>query len=106
MVSQSQPVITSARTASIRYETGFTVATQRNQSASIRLRGMFIDERNRNTKKTGKSPCTASVEPVRNAAQLPSDANASAITVSSSSSIAAPPTPLCRRTPNASPTAR
>ena len=57
---------------------------------------MFIDERNRNTKKTGKRPWTASVEPVRNAAQLPSDANASAITVSSSSSIAAPPMPLCQ----------
>src|SRR5436190_1868778 len=35
---------------------------------------MFIDDRKRNTKKTGKRPCTASVEPVRSAAQLPSAA--------------------------------
>jgi hypothetical protein len=38
---------------------------------------MFIEDMNRKTKKTGKRPCTASVEPVRSAAQLPQAANAS-----------------------------
>src|SRR2546426_5544500 len=104
--SQFQPSITSERTASIRYETGLTVATHRNQSASIRLRGMFIDDRKRNTKKTGKRPCTASVEPVRSAAQLPSAAKPSAMTSSRRSSIAAPPNPLASRTPNARPIVR
>ena len=50
---------------SIRYGTGFRVAIQRNQSVSIRSRGMFIDERKSSTKKTGKIPCTASGEPLR-----------------------------------------
>src|SRR5439155_22977306 len=58
--SQFQPWMTSERTASIRYETGLIVAIQRNQSVWIRLRGKFIDDRNRKTKNTGKSPCTAS----------------------------------------------
>ena len=38
------------RTPSIRYETGFAVATQRNQSTAIRLRGIAIDEMKRKTK--------------------------------------------------------
>jgi hypothetical protein len=67
---------------------------------------MFIDERNRKTKKTGNSPWTASVEPVRSAAHVPNEANASAITVSSTSSRNAPPTPVSRCTPKANPTRR
>ena len=51
-------------------------------------------------------PPVGRVEPVRSAAQLPSDAKASAMQVSNSRSIAAPPIPLCKRTPNARPTAR
>src|SRR5207237_9495993 len=90
IVSQRQCWITSDRTASIRYETGFAVATHRNQVVAIRLRGMFIDERKRKTKNTGKRPWTASVDPVRNAAQLPNDANARAIIASSTSSSSAP----------------
>ena len=56
---------------SISYETGFRVAIQRNQSASIRFRGRFSDERNSATKKSGKSPRTASDEPVRSATAVP-----------------------------------
>src|SRR5207342_1404950 len=62
--SASQPTITSERRPSMRYETGFAVAIQRNQSFSIRSRGMFIDERNKATKKRGKMPWTASGEPL------------------------------------------
>src|SRR3954454_20270541 len=106
IVSQFQSSITSERTASIRYETGLIVATQRNQSVSMKSRGMFSDERKRKTKKTGKSPCTASVEPVRSAAQQPNDAKASAIIASSTSRTSAPPTPVSNRTPKAMATAR
>ena len=55
------------RTHSIRYETGFTVATKRNQSTPIRFRGVFIEERKRKTKSSGKRPWIASPEPVRSA---------------------------------------
>src|SRR5918995_3148085 len=106
IASQFHPSITSARTDSIRYETGFALAAHLNQSVSIRLRGMFIDEMNRKTKKTGKSPWTTSVDPLRSAAHVPMPAKPSAITSSSRSRSAAPPMPLSRRTPNARPTAR
>ena len=42
---------------------GLNVATIRNQSVSIRSRGRFIDDRKSPTKRSGKSPCTASPEP-------------------------------------------
>ena len=67
---------------------------------------MFIDDRKRKTKNTGKSPCTASVEPVRRAAQLPSAAKPSAIATSSNKIISAPPKPLSSLTPNATATTR
>src|SRR5262249_29204955 len=41
--SASQPTTIRLRTPSIRYETGLPVATQRNQSTLIRLRGIAID---------------------------------------------------------------
>ena len=63
----SQPLMIRLRTHSIRYETGLMVATKRNQSTAIRLRGVFIEERKRKTKRTGKSPWIASPEPVRSA---------------------------------------
>ena len=75
----SQPTMIRLRMPSIRYETGFSVAAVRNQSISIRLRGMFIEEMNRKTNSTGKSPWTASPEPVRSAANAPSAPNASTI---------------------------
>ena len=43
----------------------------RNQSCSIRLRGSELEDRNRNTKKSGKTPCTASPEPVRSPTNAP-----------------------------------
>ena len=55
------------------------VATVRNQSSSIRFRGRFIDERKRKTKRSGKSPWTASPEPVRSARTAPSAPKPSAI---------------------------
>ena len=67
----SQPVMIRLRTHSIRYETGFTLATNRNQSTLIRSRGVFIDERKRKTKSIGKRPWIASPEPVRSASQRP-----------------------------------
>ena len=60
------------RTHSIRYETGFAVAASRNHVTAIRFRGMFIDEMKRKTKKSGKTPWTASPEPVRSATKAPS----------------------------------
>ncbi len=57
------------RTPSIRYETGFSVAAVRNQSISIRFRGISIDEMKRKTKRTGNRPWTASPEPVRSASE-------------------------------------
>ena len=53
------------RTASMRYETGLSVAIARNQSTSMRFRGAFIDDMNRKMKSTGKSAWIDSPEPVR-----------------------------------------
>ena len=55
------------------------VATSRNQRASIRFRGIAIEEMNRKTKKTGNRLWTASPEPVRSAAKMPSAPKASVI---------------------------
>src|SRR4029453_877265 len=79
--SQSQPVMIRLRSPSIRYEIGLKVATVRNQSCSIRFRGRFIDERKRPTNRSGKSPCTASPDPVRSAKNAPSAPNAIATPV-------------------------
>src|SRR5205085_12579993 len=53
--SPSQPVMIRLRIPSIRYETGFAVATSRNQVTRIRLRGAFIDETKSAVKMTGNS---------------------------------------------------
>jgi hypothetical protein len=98
--------MTRLRTHSIRYETGFAVATARNQSISIRFRGRFIDERNRKTKKSGKRPCTASPEPVRSAANAPSDPKPSETSAENTKRRSPPRIPDSRRTPTASPTPR
>jgi hypothetical protein len=76
--SVSQPVMIRPRTHSIRYETGFSVASVRNQSTAMRSRGVFIDEMKRKTKSTGKSPWIDSPEPVRSARNEPSAPNPSA----------------------------
>ena len=62
---QSQPVMMRLRTASIMYETGLSVAAMRNHWTPMRLRGVFIDEMKRKTKRTGKSAWIVSPEPVR-----------------------------------------
>ena len=62
------------------YETGFSVAAIRNQSTPMRLRGAFIDEMKRKTKRTGKSAWIVSPEPVRYASHAPSAPKQSATT--------------------------
>ena len=104
--SASQPMMMSERIPSIRYETGLSVATVRNQSISIRFRGMAIDERKRKTKNTGNRLWTASPEPVRSAAKAPSAPNPIEISIEKTSSTTAPAGPVARRTPTSSPTAR
>jgi hypothetical protein len=94
------------RTPSIKYETGFAVAATRNQSISIRSRGMFIEEMNRKTKNAGKRPWTASPEPVRSAAVAPIAPKPSRINPASNSSTIIPSTPAWKSTPIASPTPR
>ena len=102
----SQPVMIRLRMPSIRYDTGLNVATVRNQSVSIRFRGKFIEDRKRRTKRSGKSPCTASPDPVRSAKNAPSALNETAISVASASSTNAPATPVSSLTPKASPIER
>ena len=102
---QSQPVMMRLRTASIMYETGFSVAAVRNQSTPMRFRGAFIEERKRKTKRTGKSAWIVSPEPVRYASQAPSAPNARATTAPYTSSTAIPAGPDSKRTPAVSPTA-
>ena len=92
------------RILSSRYETGFAVAAARNQSTSIRLRGRFIDEMNRNTKKTGKRPWTASPEPVRSAAKQPTAPKPSTTSSVKTNRTAIPSGPDLKRTPTARPT--
>src|SRR5439155_12520691 len=53
--SPSQPVMIRLRTHSTRYETGLAVAASWNQLTFIRWRGMFAEEMNRKTKKSGNS---------------------------------------------------
>ena len=65
------------RTHSIMYETGLSVAAIRNHSTPMRLRGVFIEEMKRKTKRTGKSAWIVSPEPVRNASHAPSAPNES-----------------------------
>ena len=103
--SPSQPVMISPRMFSSRYETGFAVAAARNQSTSIRFRGRFIDEMNRNTKKTGKRPWTASPEPVRSAAKQPTAPKPSTTSRVNTNRTTIPSGPDLKRTPTASPTA-
>ena len=71
----------------------------------IRFRGIAIEEMNRKTKNAGKSPCTASPEPVRSAAKRPSAPNASTTRMKNTSSTSTPSGPDAKRTPIASPTA-
>ena len=99
--SPFHPSMIRLRMPSIRYETGLTFAAQRNQSASIRLRGKFIDEMSRKTNNTGKSPWTASPEPVRSAMNRPAPPKAIAIATARRSSIAIPAAPDSRCTPTA-----
>ena len=47
------------------------VAIVRNQSCSIRSRGSALEDRNRSTKNSGKTPCTASPEPDRSPTNAP-----------------------------------
>ena len=94
--SQSQPAMIRLRSPSIRYEIGLKVATVRNQSVSIKLRGRFIDERNSPTKSNGKRPCTASPEPVRSAKKAPSAPNAIATTVARTSRTSAADDARCQ----------
>src|SRR6185436_2655431 len=54
--SGSQPTMNSDRIPSSMYETGFQVATVRNQSVSIRSRGSDIEDRNSAAKKSGNTP--------------------------------------------------
>ena len=75
----------------------------RNQSCSISSRGSELDDRNRKTKNSGKTPCTASPEPVRNPMNEPSDANASAISSASTSSTSTPAKPVSKCRPAAKP---
>ena len=82
------------------------VAASRNQVTPIRLRGMFIEEMNRNTKKIGKRLWIASPEPVLSAAKLPAAPKASAISAEKTSSTATPPMPAAGRTPTTRPTRR
>ena len=103
---QSQPAMIKLRRPSIRYEIGLKVATIRNQSVSIKFRGRFIDDRKRPTKSSGKRPCTASPDPVRSAKNAPNAPKAIATVVASTSRTIAPVTPVSRRTPMMSATAR
>ena len=82
------------------------MATIRNQSCSIRSRGSELEDRNRNTKNSGNTPWTASPEPVRSPMNAPSDANASAISIASTSSTTTPREPDSKCRPAAKPTAR
>ena len=93
------------RTHSIRYETGFTLATKRNQSTSIRSRGVFIEERKRKTKRSGKRPWIASPEPVRSARKTPRAPKLIEITAAKTKSMRIPSAPAAKWTPTISPTA-
>jgi hypothetical protein len=104
--SPSKPMMIRLRTLSIRYETGFTVATSRNQVISIRFRGRFIDERNRKTKKAGKRLCTASPEPVRRAANAPRAPKPRVTRSMKASRTRTPRNPDASRTPTINPTLR
>ncbi len=72
----------------------------------MRLRGRFIEDRKKKTNSSGNMPCTASAEPVRAPMIEPSPPNASATSIASTISSAAPPTPAATCAPASSPTAR
>jgi hypothetical protein len=93
------------RTHSIRYETGFTLATKRNQSTSIRFRGVFIEERKRKTKRSGNRPWIASPEPVRRARKRPIAPKLTEITAEKRNSTRIPSAPAAKSTPMIRPTA-
>src|SRR5581483_6233918 len=93
IASPFQPSMIRARSPSIRYETGFTLASQRNQSASIRFRGKFIEERSRNAKSSGNRPCTDSPVPVRRAMKTPTAPKPIAIAIARASRTTTPPAP-------------
>jgi hypothetical protein len=82
------------------------VATKRNQSCSIRLRGRFIDDRKIATKNSGKALSTASTEPVLMASMAPIPPNPSATSTVNSTMTSMPPKPLLISTPISSPNAR
>jgi hypothetical protein len=82
--SPFQPSMIRLLIPSIRYETGFAVATARNQPISIRFRGRLNEEMIRKTKRSGKKPCTASPEPVRSARSAPTAPNEIAISTARS----------------------
>ena len=86
------------------YETGFSVAAMRNQSTPMRFRGAFIDEMNRNTKRTGKSAWIVSPEPVRYARKAPSAPNESATIAPYRTRTAIPAGPDSKCTPAVRPT--
>src|SRR5919108_4701859 len=104
--SASQPVMMRLRTHSSRYETGFAVARARNQSTAMRSRGSPSDETKRKTKKSGKTPCTASPEPVRRAMKAPSAPKPSETMRAKRSRTSTPATPAAKSTPTASPAPR
>jgi hypothetical protein len=89
---------------SIRYETGFAVATARNQPISIRFRGRLNEEMIRKTKRSGKNPCTASPEPVRSARSAPTAPNEIAISTARSRRTPMPTGPDWKWTPITNPT--
>src|SRR5258705_472977 len=72
-----------------------------NQSVSSRSSGSDIAERKRKTKKTGKSPWTASPEPVRSAAKRPIVPKATVIETESATITRAPPKPAASSAPAA-----
>src|SRR5256885_465425 len=67
-------------------------------------RGRLPEERNRNTNSSGKSPCTASPEPVRRAANSPIAPKASVIRSESAKITKTPPMPAAKLAPAAKPT--
>ena len=88
------------------YETGFQVATVRNQSVSIRLRGSAIELRKSAAKSSGKMPWTASPDPVRSATNAPMPPKPSEISRASAPITSAPGTPEWIPSPATAPTDR
>ena len=82
------------------------MATVRNQSVSIRLRGSAIEDRKRAANISGKMPCTASPEPVRSATNAPMRPKPSEISSDSAAITSAPATPAWMPAPAITPTTR